>query len=124
MNDCIFCKIVKGEIPSKKIYEDEKVLVIMDASPRVDGHSLILPKEHIEDFTSIDADTLNHVFGVAKVLGPKMMKQLGATGLTCGVNYGESQAVKHFHLHLLPDFLLKEKTDKTIEEVYAILKED
>ena len=49
MNDCIFCKIIKGEIPSKKIYEDDKVVVIMDVNPQTDGHVLVLPKEHVAD---------------------------------------------------------------------------
>jgi len=122
MNDCVFCKIVKGEIPSKKVYEDEKVIAIMDADPKVDGHLLVIPKEHFEDFTALDDETMKHIFKVAKSLGPDVMKKLGAKGLTCGVNYGDSQAVKHFHLHLLPDFLLKEKSDRSTEEIFEILK--
>lgn len=124
MNECIFCKIIKGEIPSKKVYEDDKVLVIMDVNPKVDGHCLIMPKEHITDFTKMDNETLEHIFMVAKELGPKIMKKLGATGLTCGINYGDSQAVKHYHLHILPDYLLKEKSNKNLDEVYEIIKED
>ncbi len=120
--DCIFCKIVNGEIPSKKIYEDDNVIVIMDVNPKVDGHSLIIPKKHIEDFTKMTDKDYKYVTNTAKVVGTSLMKKLDAKGLTCGINYGESQAVKHFHMHLLPDFLIKEKTDRTVDEIYEIIK--
>ena len=50
MENCIFCKILNGEIPSKRLYEDDKVIVIMDVNPKVDGHSLVIPKDHVSDF--------------------------------------------------------------------------
>lgn len=120
-NDCIFCKIVNGEIPSKKIYEDDKVIVIMDVNPMVDGHVLVIPKEHYTDFASLDDNISNHIHMVAKEIIPELMSKLGAKGLTQAVNYGESQVVKHFHLHLLPDYGLK-KSEKTIDDVYEIIK--
>lgn len=121
MNDCIFCKIANGEIPAKKIFEDDKVIIIMDVNPQVDGHCLVIPKKHITDFTLMDDETLSHISKVAKKIGPSIMKKVGAVGLTCGVNYGESQTVKHYHLHLLPDFFLKEKS-RDVEEIYELLK--
>ena len=113
--DCIFCKIVNGEIPSKKLYEDDNVIVIMDVNPKVDGHSLIIPKKHITDFTEISDEEYANVNKVAKLVGLSIMKKLGASAITTAVNYGESQAVKHFHMHLLPDYTIKEKSDRTIE---------
>lgn len=121
MNDCIFCKIINGDIPSKKIYEDDKVIAIMDVNPVVDGHVLVIPKEHYEDFDALDDEITKHIHSVAKKLIPELMKKLGAKALTQTVNYGDSQLVKHFHLHLLPDYSIKEK-EKTIDEVYEILK--
>ena len=56
MDNCIFCKIIKGEIPSKKLYEDDKVVIIMDINPVVDGHVLVIPKEHIVDYTEMPDD--------------------------------------------------------------------
>lgn len=123
MKDCIFCKILNDEIPSKRLYEDDKVIVIMDVNPVVDGHCLIIPKEHIEDYISMPNELLGHIFDVARDVGKKIMKKLNSKGLTLTINYGESQVVKHFHLHLLPDYNIKEKT-MNIEEVFELLKED
>lgn len=121
MENCIFCKIIQGEIPAKKIYEDDKVIAFLDIHPAVDGHTLVIPKEHYEDFTALSDEMVAHIYQVAKKLGKEIMEKLGSKGLTLSVNYGETQEVKHFHLHLLPDYHLK-KQEKTIEEVYEILK--
>lgn len=123
MNECIFCKILKEEIPSKKLYEDDKVIVIMDINPVVDGHCLVIPKEHVIDFISIDNELLSHIYDIARKMTDKLMSKLEARGITLSVNYGESQMIKHFHLHLLPDYTIKEKC-KSVDEVYEILKED
>lgn len=119
--DCIFCKIINGEIPSKKIYEDDLVFVIMDINPVVDGHLLVIPKEHVTDYTELSEKLRNHIYDVAKKLTEDVMKKLGSKGLTFTVNYGDSQLVKHFHLHLLPDYNIKE-ISMTVDEVYEKLK--
>ncbi len=124
MNECIFCKIINGEIPSKKVYEDDKVLAIMDVNPKVDGHTLVMPKKHVTDFTELSNDDVLDIFNVAKKLGPSIMNKLRARALTCGINYGESQAVKHVHLHLLPDYNIKERSDRDLEDIYETIKED
>lgn len=121
--DCLFCKIIKGEIPSKKIYEDDLCIVIMDAYPEVDGHVLIIPKEHIEDYLMIPNDTLDHLFMVSRKIGPKLVKKLDTNKLSLLINYGDSQAIKHFHLHLLPGFSKGSTSHKTNEEVYDLIKE-
>ena len=123
MNECVFCKIINGDIPSKKLYEDDKVLVILDVNPKVDGHSLVIPKEHVTDFMEISDELLAHVYKVAREVSKTLMTKLDATALTLGVNYGDSQVVKHFHLHLLPNYEIK-KASMSLDEVYSILKED
>ena len=69
-------------------------------------------------------DELTYIFKIAKEMSNKLMKKLNSRGLTYCINYGDSQVVKHFHLHLLPDYSIKKKSDKTIEEVFDMLKED
>lgn len=123
MDNCIFCKILNGEIPSRRLYEDDKVIVIMDVNPKVDGHSLVIPKEHVVDFKEVSDELLAHMFDVARAMTDKLMTKLDAKAITLGINYGDSQMVKHLHLHLLPNFEVKEAS-MTIDEVYDILKED
>ena len=124
MDNCIFCKIIKGEIPSKKVYEDDKVLVIMDVDPKVDGHSLVIPKKHVTDFTELSDEDVLLIHNTIKKVGLRITDKLKARGVTFGINYGESQAVKHYHLHILPNYLLEEKSGKSIDEIYDIIKED
>ncbi len=120
--DCIFCKIIKGEIPSKTLYEDDLVKVIMDVNPVSDGHVLVIPKKHYTDYLELDEDILKHIYAIAKDLGVKFMNKLQAKSLTLLVNYGDAQQVKHFHLHLIPEFNLHDnKTLKSLDEVYDIL---
>lgn len=118
--DCIFCKIAEGSIPSKKIYEDDLVMVIMDNNPTVDAHALVIPKKHYTDYKALDQEILNHILKTADKIGSKITDKLKSTGLTFLVNYGDSQKVKHFHLHLLPDYGSDTiyKTKRTIEENY------
>ena len=119
--DCIFCKIINKEIPSKVLYEDDLVLVIMDVNPVSDGHVLILPKKHYEDY--LDNEVLKHIYQVAKNIGPNIMNKIGAKSLTLLINYGDDQQVKHFHLHLIPDFSKSKNNNlKDIEEIYNIIK--
>lgn len=119
--DCLFCKMVKEEIPTKKIYEDDKVIVILDLYPVANGHSLIIPKKHFESFMDIDDETLTHIHNVAKKLTPTLMQKMNATGLNISVNYGDRQEIKHYHMHLLPDYNKKVKYNQ--EQAYEILKD-
>ena len=112
----IFCKIVKGEIPSKKLYEDEMVMVIMDVNPTSNGHCLVIPKDHYQDLFDIDSEVLNHIMEVAKDIALKLEEKLGCEGITLIQNNGISQEVKHFHLHLVPKYNNSKKMD--IEEVF------
>ncbi len=104
MEDCIFCKIIKGEIPSFKVYEDEKVFAFADINPLSDGHTLIIPKNHAESLQEISGEDLTAIHLVSKKIVAAMQKAFSPLGVAClqlngrGVN----QLVMHYHLHLLP----------------------
>ena len=122
--ECIFCKIIQGEIPSKVLYEDEFLKVIMDINPTVDGHALIIPKKHYTDYLELDPNIITHIWEVAQKIGPSIMKKIQASSLSLLVNFGDDQQVKHFHMHLLPNFgTMEEKATKKVEEVFSILKD-
>ena len=120
--DCLFCKIIKGDIPSYTIYEDDVVKVFLDINPDSNGHVLIIPKEHTLDFLSISDVTLQHINMVAKKIIPKLMNLLNSDGITLVQNNGDVQEVKHFHLHLKPYYNKKEEI-KPVEEIYELLKQ-
>ena len=103
MNDCIFCKLANGEIPTKMVYQDDLVAVFMDANPNTNGHMLVVPRKHVVDFTEIDDETLVHIHKLIKEkLQPMVYKKLGACGLKIVNNYGSEQQVKHYHVHVIP----------------------
>lgn len=121
-DDCLFCKIVRKEVPSKILYEDDDILVMLDAFPDTDGHTLIIPKKHFEDIYEASDEILIKMFKKAKELTKDLMFKLDKSALTFLINYGDSQAIKHIHLHLLPDFMHKtHNLDK--DEVYNLLKD-
>jgi histidine triad (HIT) family protein len=119
--DCIFCKIASGEIPSYTIYEDDNVKMFLDVNPDSNGHSLIVPKKHTLDLTTISNDELNNIMEVAKKYVPILEDKLSADGVTLIQNNGLVQEVKHFHLHLKP-YYKDSIQKKDIKEVYEILK--
>ncbi len=122
-DDCLFCKIIKKEVPSFILYEDEDLIVILDAYPDADGHTLIIPKKHYNDILELDNATLIKLFDKAREYTTKLMDKLGKDAITFVINYGEAQVIKHFHLHLIPNYIKKEhKLSK--EEVYKILTEE
>ena len=114
--DCVFCKIVEGTIPSKKVYEDDLIIGIMDIDPFCDGHVLLIPKKHYTDMMELDSDVLKHINEVAKDLTKELMTKLDKKSMTVSYNYGEKQMVKHFHLHLLPN--MDDKPTHTVDEMY------
>ncbi len=105
--DCIFCKIANGQIPSKTIYEDEEFRVILDLGPATKGHALILPKEHAKDLYELPKETASRVLLLAKEMAGRMAEKLHCDGLNLVQNNGEAagQTVLHFHLHLIPRYL-------------------
>jgi histidine triad (HIT) family protein len=103
-DNCIFCKLANGDIPTNTLYEDDCVRVIFDAEPAAEGHVLILPKEHFDNIYELDDDTAGHVFKVAKKIATAMNKTLDMDGLNVVQNNGEAagQTVFHFHMHIIP----------------------
>ena len=106
MDDCIFCKLANGSIPTNSIYEDEDFKVILDAAPANFGHALILPKKHARDLLELDEETAKSAFSLAKRVATKMKAELGCDGINIVQNNGEAagQTVFHFHVHIIPRY--------------------
>ncbi|MBO5448768.1 MAG: histidine triad nucleotide-binding protein [Ruminococcus sp.] len=103
MNDCLFCKIIAGEIPSEKVYEDETVYVFKDIAPTAPTHLLVIPKEHISRLDEINEENSGVISHIYEVIS-KLAKDMGLTnGFRVVSNCGESagQSVFHIHFHLL-----------------------
>lgn len=115
--DCIFCKIMNGDIPSFTLYEDDIVKVFLDVNPSVNGHALVVPKKHYKDLFDIPNETLMHIMDVARKMEPLFKEKLGSEGLTLVQNNGLLQEVKHFHLHLQPQYSYKSELIN-VEDVY------
>jgi len=118
--NCIFCKIISGEIDSHTVYEDNFVKVILDVNPDVLGHMLIIPKEHIVTFDELSDDLVLHINQVCKKMNDKLKTKLSIEGLTFIQNNGSVQNVKHYHLHLKPNHLREKKI--SFEELVKLLK--
>lgn len=106
MSDCIFCKIVAGELPNHKIYEDDNVLAFLDIHPTNPGHTLVIPKQHHKDFLDTPADLQSKLIQVIGKLAPIIMKAVGAEAFNLGVNNGAAagQIIFHTHFHIMPRF--------------------
>ena len=104
MDNCIFCKIANGQIPSRTVYEDEEFRVILDLNQAMKGHALILPKAHYQDLTQLPDDLAAKSMILAKKVGIASINGLGAKAFNLLQNNGAlaSQSVMHFHLHVLP----------------------
>ena len=107
MNNCIFCKIINGEIPSVKLYEDELVFAFLDVAPINLGHLLIIPKEHHTASSTIPENIAGRMFHVASRFGVAMKRALDADGFNLHLADGASagQVVMHAHLHVVPRFV-------------------
>ena len=105
-DDCIFCKLANGEIPTATLYEDNDFRVILDLGPASKGHALILPKEHYDNLYELDDEIASKVLVLAKKMITRMTKALGCDGYNLVQNNGEAagQTVHHFHLHLIPRY--------------------
>ncbi len=103
-NDCLFCKIVAGDVPSTKVFENDAVIAIMDIRPWTKGHCLLIPKNHSANIFEIDEQDAAEVIKAAKTLAPAVKTGLGADGLNLLQSNGHAawQSVDHFHLHLIP----------------------
>lgn len=133
-DNCIFCKIANGEIPSATLYEDEDFRVILDLGPASKGHALILPKEHYANLYELSDELAAKAMVLAKRMITKMQKVLNCDGYNVVQNNGETagQTVFHFHMHLIPRYEgdnvglgwhMGELTDEDREDILAKLKE-
>lgn len=104
MSDCIFCKIIAGDIPSATIYENDECKVILDRFPSGEGHALILPKNHVANIFEIDPEQAGRLFSLAAKLAKAMKEVLGFKHMNILQNNGTvaGQTVFHFHIHLIP----------------------
>lgn len=106
MNDCLFCKIINGEIPCYKVYEDEDVLAFLDVSQTTVGHTLVVPKKHYDNFLSTPKELMNRCMNVAQTIGQVQIRTLHAKGVNILSNcYKEAgQTIMHFHIHVIPRY--------------------
>ena len=134
-DNCIFCKIANGEIPSATIYEDEDFRAILDLGPASKGHALLLPKEHYRDLFALPYETAAKVLPTAKKVVSRMKSVLGCDGYNLVQNNGTcaGQTVFHFHMHMIPRYeddgvgigwKMGELSDADRDEILAKLKED
>ena len=102
--DCLFCKIISGEIPSYRVYEDEAVYAFLDINPASEGHTLVAPKKHFDSFTDLGAEDVAAPFEAARKVTLALEKAFSANGMNIGVNNGEvaGQEVPHVHVHVIP----------------------
>lgn len=99
--NCLFCKIIDGCIPSKTIYEDDKVKVFLDINPNTNGHCLIIPKKHIATVAELDKELASHILEIEKNIYKLLKEKLNIEGLTIVQNNELGQEVKHYHVHLI-----------------------
>ena len=129
-DDCIFCKLANGVIPTRTVYEDGDFRVFMDAAPATKGHCLIVPKSHFDNLETIDDEVSSKLMPLAKKLMKQLKEKLGCEGLNLVQNNGEiaGQSVFHFHLHVIPRYtddkqeILWNPTSPSDEELDATLK--
>ncbi len=103
---CVFCKIVNGEIPSSKVYEDDKYLAILDLSQTTLGHTLVMPKKHYDNFLEMNSIEAGELMSMVNTVAKKVVKNLGANGCNILNNTNEvaGQTVMHTHVHIIPRY--------------------
>lgn len=105
MENCIFCKIINNELPSKTIYEDEQIKIIMNINPNTNGHLLVLPKKHMENLMDTSDEVIIHMIQIIRTkIYPLLKEKLNCEGLTLAQNNDLGQEIKHYHIHLIPRY--------------------
>jgi histidine triad (HIT) family protein len=104
--DCIFCKVLAGEIPSERVYEDDHTVAVMDINPWTRGHAVVIPRKHAENLFEIEDSELEHVAVAAKRLATKMRDTLGCDGVNLLQSNGRAawQTIFHLHMHVIPRY--------------------
>ena len=119
-DECLFCKIIKGEINSYKIYEDDYAYAFLDIEPNNTGHTLVIPKKHIKDLTEMDDETFGHLNNAIKNVYNILKDKLDFDGLKIGQNNGILQEVMHYHIHMIPAYK-DTKPKLSVEEVFKLI---
>jgi histidine triad (HIT) family protein len=106
VEDCLFCRIVAGELPSTRVYEDDRVVAIMDIFPATRGHALVIPRAHATDLSDVDEPSLHACASAARRLAGRAVHNLGADGVTVMQSNGPAawQTVFHYHVHVIPRY--------------------
>jgi len=104
MPDCLFCKIVRKEIPAEVLWEDERTLAFLDVHPCAPGHAMVVPKDHVNSVLELDDAHLGPVFHTVKRVTRMLKGALAPDGFTIGINHGRAagQAIDHLHIHIIP----------------------
>jgi histidine triad (HIT) family protein len=104
--DCIFCKIIAGELPGQIIDQDERTVAFMDINPATRGHALVVPRRHVRDLLDIESDDLNATIAGAQRIARRVSERLGADGINLLNSCGRAawQTVFHFHIHVIPRY--------------------
>ena len=121
-DNCLFCKIIKGEIPSYKVYENEHTLAFLDINPESYGHTLIIPKNHFKNYQDIDLETIKNVNETGKIVFDKIKTNLKPDGIRIVQNNGIIQDVPHYHLHIIPVYKKDKDNKNNFEEVIKEIK--
>ena len=121
-DNCLFCKITKGEIPSYKVYENEHTLAFLDINPESYGHTLIIPKNHFKNYQDIDLETIKNVNETGKIVFDKIKTNLKPDGIRIVQNNGIIQDVPHYHIHIVPVYKKDKDNKNNFEEVLKEIK--
>lgn len=121
-DNCLFCKIIKGEIPSYKVYENEHTLAFLDINPESYGHTLIIPKKHFKNYQDINLETIKNVNETGKIIFDKIKTNLNPDGIRLVQNNGIIQDVPHYHLHIVPVYKKDKDNKNNFEEVLKAIK--
>jgi histidine triad (HIT) family protein len=101
-DNCVFCKIIRGEIAAEKVYEDESCVVFLDSGPLFAGHCLVCPRQHMETLMDVPPELLQPLFTNAQLIARAVENGLGADGSFVAINNKVSQSVPHLHVHVIP----------------------
>ena len=128
--DCLFCKIINREIPSKVIYENDNIIAFLDINPITNGDTLVIPKKHYKDIFEVPDDILNEMNDVYKKLYKIYKDKLKCVGLTLSTNLDYSQEIKHYHMHFIPrykndeiKYLSNKKILKDLDKIKNIIND-
>ncbi len=132
MSDCLFCKIVTGEIPSKQVYADDLAYAFLDVEPWQEGHTLVVPRRHV-DHALVDTHVMAEVAPAVLAVSTLLRERLGATGFNVLTNVGpdSGQAVFHAHIHVLPRHAdapgirnMRGPVDRNLDEIHRLLVDE